>query len=377
MRGAARRRRAPPAGRTSCQPVARGQARGRRGPCAAARTPRTGRAPRNGIVFWVSAEPHVAVVIPCYRARAQVLGVLARIGPEVRTIWLVDDACPEKSGEHVRAQCRDARVRVLVHGTNQGVGGAMVTGYRAALAEGADVLVKLDADGQMDPALIPRLVRPVLAGEADYAKGNRFFELEPLRAMPRVRLLGNSVLSFLSKLSTGYWNLFDPTNGFTALHASVAELVPLDKLARRFFFESDLLFRLGTLRAVVVDVPVPVVYGDEHSNLVVRRAVGEFALQHAANTLKRLAYTYYLRDFNFASIELPCGLALLAFGVVFGAVKWSAGLALGVATPSGTVMLAAMPVLVGLQLVLGFLSFDVHATPQRVLHTRLGPRGQG
>lgn len=318
-------------------------------------------------------EPEIAVVVPCYRARAQVLGVLARIGPECRAIFVVDDACPEESGKWVEAQCRDPRVRVLYHPENRGVGGATITGYRAALAAGAEILVKLDADGQMDPALIPTLVAPIRVGEADYAKGNRFFELDGLGAMPGVRLFGNSMLSFLSKLSSGYWEIFDPTNGFTALHAAVARHLPWDKVAQRYFFESDLLFRLGALRAVVADVPMRAVYGDERSSLSVRRALPEFAWKHARNTLKRIAYRYYLRDFNFASLELVLGTLLALGGTAFGLARWWASARAGVLTGSGTVMLAALPVLLGVQLLLGFLSYDMQSTPRQVIHRRLAP----
>lgn len=317
--------------------------------------------------------PEIAVVIPCYRVGAPLLDVLARIGPECTTIWVVDDACPEGSGKLVQERCGDPRVRVLFHSENQGVGGATLTGYHAALADGADLLVKLDADGQMDPALIPTLVAPILLGEADYTKGNRFFDLEGLRAMPFVRLVGNSALSFLSKLSTGYWELFDPTNGFTALHAAVARRLPVSKISRRYFFESDLLFRLGTLRAVVADVPMAAVYGQEQSSLEVRRVLFEFAWKNLVNTLKRLFYGYYLRDFSFASLELVLGGVLVTGGAWFGLAQWWAGSRAGTASTSGTVMLAALPVLLGVQLVLGFLSFDMHNTPRHVIHRRLEP----
>lgn len=315
----------------------------------------------------------IAVVVPCHRARAQVLDVLARVGPECAAVYVVDDACPEKSGEHVRAACSDPRVRVLFHAENQGVGAATLTGYRAALAEGADVLVKLDADGQMDPALIPTLVAPILLSEADYAKGNRFYDLEGLGAMPRVRLLGNAALSFLNKLSSGYWDVFDPTNGFTALHAAVARRLPFEKLARRYFFESDLLFRLGTLRAVVADVPMPARYGDEASGLSVRRALLEFAWKHVVNTAKRIFYGYYLRDFSFASLELVLGTLLVAGGASFGLWKWSEKSVMNEFASSGQVMLAALPVLLGVQLVLGFLAHDMHNSPRQVIHRRLAP----
>ncbi len=309
----------------------------------------------------------IAVVIPCYRVRDRVLDVIGRIGPECDAVYVVDDACPERTGDHVRERCRDPRVRVIQHETNQGVGGATLTGYRAALEDGATVLVKLDGDGQMDPARIPRLVAPILAGRADYAKGNRFHDLDTLLRMPRVRLVGNSILSFVTKLSSGYWNVIDPTNGFTALSAVVARLLPFDKLSRRFFFESDLLFRLGVVRAVVQDVPMPAVYGDEPSALAPGRVAGEFVVGHAVNTVKRIFYSYYLRNFNIASIEIVAGLASLAFGSFIGLRHWWASYATATPATSGTVMLAALPVIVGVQLVLAFLSYDLQNVPKEPL----------
>ena len=162
------------------------------------------------------------MVIPCYRVGGQVLDVIARIGPEVGRIFVVDDACPEHTGDLVERQCADARVRVVRHAENQGVGGAMLTGYRAALAAGADIVVKVDGDGQMDPALIPRFIAAAASqGQADYTKGNRFYDLESLRTMPRVRLFGNAMLSLVNKISSGYWDVMDPTNGYTAIHRTV------------------------------------------------------------------------------------------------------------------------------------------------------------
>lgn len=314
----------------------------------------------------------LAAVIPCFRVKRHILGVLAAIPASVDRVYVVDDACPEGSGSAVEDGSRDPRVVVLRHECNQGVGGATLTGYRAALADGATIVVRLDGDGQMDPALIPRLVRPIEDGEADYAKGNRFFELESLAAMPRLRLAGNSILSFASKLSSGYWNVMDPTNGFTAIHAEVLRRLPLDKLARGYFFESDLLFRLGTIRAVVIDVPMPARYGDEQSSLAPSRVAGEFAWKHLSNTAKRLFYSYYLRGFNIASIEIALGLPLVGFGAWIGVTRWIDGWRNNVPATSGTVMLAALPVLVGIQLVLAFLSYDLANVPRDVLHRRLG-----
>jgi glycosyltransferase involved in cell wall biosynthesis len=313
----------------------------------------------------------IAVVIPCHRVKDQILAVLASIGPECNAIYVVDDACPENTGDFVEREVTDPRVRVVRNPCNLGVGGATLAGYAAALEDGADVIVKCDGDGQMDPAMIPRLVRPILAGEADYTKGNRFYDLAGLERMPKLRLLGNSLLSFVTKLSSGYWNVFDPTNGFTAIHAAVARALPVDKIAHDFFFESDMLFRLGTLRAVVCDVPMPVRYGDESSNLSVARVALPFAWQHARNTVKRIFYGYYLRNFNIASIEILVGLALIAFGSWFGVTRWLEGSRSNVPQTSGTVMVAALPVLVGIQLVLAALSYDLQNVPRDVMHRRL------
>lgn len=310
----------------------------------------------------------IAVVIPAFRVSRHVLDVLAGIGPEAWRVYVVDDACPDGSGDLVQARCADPRVRVLRHTANGGVGAAVVTGYRAALADGADILVKIDGDGQMDPALLADFVAPIAAGRADYTKGNRFFNLEDLAGMPRARLVGNAGLSFLSKLSSGYWDVFDPTNGYTAIHAAVARALPLDKLSARYFFETDMLFRLNTLRAVVWDVPMRARYGDEVSNLSVWRSVGEFAAKHLRNFGKRIFYNYYLRDVSIASVELPLGLAMAAFGTVYGGYHWIHSASQGVATPAGTVMVAALPILVGLQLLLAFINYDIASVPRRTLH---------
>lgn len=317
------------------------------------------------------AQRSIAVVIPCYRVREKILDVLSRIGAEVTHVFVVDDACPDRSGDFVEENCDDARVVVLRNPENQGVGGAVLTGYRAAIEAEAEVIVKLDGDGQMDPGLIPTLVAPILAGEADYTKGNRFFDLEGLKAMPGVRLVGNSVLTLINKASSGYWNINDPTNGFTAVHTELARRIPFDKLHRRYFFESDMLFRIGTLRGVVVDVPMAAFYADETSHLVPHRIVGLFLRKHLSNGFKRLFYSYALRDFNAASVEIIAGTTLMAFGGLFGITQWLEGSRANARSSSGTVMIAALPVILGVQLVLAFLNYDVQNVPRDVLHRRL------
>jgi glycosyltransferase involved in cell wall biosynthesis len=323
------------------------------------------------------SAPRIAVVIPAFRETQHVLDVLGRCGDEVARIYVVDDGCPDGTGRHVESHCRDPRVRVLFHRENRGVGAATVTGYLRALADGADVLVKVDGDGQMDPAMIPRLVAPILRGEADYVKGNRFHRLDGLRAMPLHRLFGNAVLSFVSKISTGYWNIFDPTNGFTALHAAVARDLPLERVSPRFFFESDMLFHLNTVQAAVMDVPMSATYGDERSSLNSLWAVLEFSVKHLGNAVRRVFYNYYLRNFNVASLQILAGTVMVAFGTVFGAVQWIRSERTGELATTGTVMLAALPILVGVQLLLAFASYDMSNVPTRPIHPRLPSPRQG
>jgi len=322
------------------------------------------------------ASSHIAVVIPCYRVRSQILGVLAHVPFFVERIYVVDDRCPENSGQLVREECLDARVTVIVNPENLGVGGAVMAGYRQAISDGAKVIVKVDGDGQMDPALIPAFVDPILRGQADYTKGNRFFDLRYISRMPTIRLFGNAVLSFMTKVSTGYWNVFDPTNGYTAIHADVASHLPFDKISSRYFFETDILFRLGTFRAVVADVAMDARYGDEKSSLRISKILGEFTWKHLRNSFKRVIYNYYLRDVSLASLELPIGLIFLVSGSIVGLHRWIESYFYGHVATAGSVMLFGLQIIVGLQLLLSFIGYDIATIPVRVLHESLSPASE-
>ena len=309
----------------------------------------------------------IAVTITSYKVRAHVLDVIARIPPKVQRIYVVDDKCPQHSGELVEEQCRDPRVRVIFHEENQGVGGAVSSGYRAAIEEGMDIVVKVDGDGQMDPALIPHFTGPIERGRADYTKGNRFYRPESLKGMPPIRLFGNAALSFINKLSTGYWSIMDPTNGYTAIHTSVLREMPLHKLEKRYFFETDMLYHLNTMRAVVHDVPMDAVYADEESSLKVSKVLPEFMVKHVNRFFKRYVYLYLLRDFNIGSLYSLLGVVLCGLGVVFGGWAWLRSLTTGQPATSGTVMLAALPLIIGIQFLIAFLHHDVERVPSQPL----------
>jgi glycosyltransferase involved in cell wall biosynthesis len=310
----------------------------------------------------------IAVVIPCFRVRDRILDVLRGIGKEIANIYVIDDACPENSGQYVKQHCSDPRVTVVQHKSNQGVGGATITGYQYALEAGAAIIVKMDGDGQMDASNISDLVEPLLMGKADYSKGNRFSRLEDLKGMPVLRLLGNSLLSFMSKFSSGYWTVLDPTNGFTAIHANVVSILPVEKLSKRFFFESDMLFRLNLIKAVVVDVPMRSRYLGEPSNLRIRKVGFEFLLKHATNLMKRLIYSYFLHGTNIGSFQLLLGVPLFFGGAIFGLWSWAAAYGSGLTATSGTVMLAALPMIIGVQFLIAFMAYEIQAVPNQPIH---------
>ncbi len=313
----------------------------------------------------------IAVVIPAYKVKNQVIGVISSIGPEVQKIFVVDDACPEKSGAWAQSQIQDPRLEVLFQQKNSGVGGATLRGFVAAQQQGFSIAVKIDGDGQMDPTLIPQLVQPLLEGKADLTKGNRFYSPRALTGMPFLRLLGNAGLSILAKITTGYWTIMDPTNGFLALHTALLPLLETSRISPRYFFENDLLFRLGLVRAVVVDVPMDAHYADEQSNLSIMHSLISFPGKFFVRFFKRIFYRYFLRDFNIASILMVKGVVLLAAGTIFGLYHWIQSTKTGVVASSGTVMLSALPVLVGFQMLTFALLYDVLMVPKDPLHKYL------
>lgn len=324
----------------------------------------------------VSVSPSVAAVVPCYRETAHIEGVLASIGPEVQRIYVVDDACPDGTGDWVAERVADPRVEVIRHKTNKGVGGATISGYRRALADGHHIAVKLDGDGQMDGALISGLIAPIIEGRADYVKGNRFHAVHGFSAMPGSRIFGNLVLSVMSKFSSGYWNIFDPTNGFTAIHFSALKCLPLDEIDEGYYFESDMLFRLGMARAVVRDFPMTARYGEEKSGIRIPKVVPMFILKHMNNAWKRLILTYFIRETNIATLELILGKLLILFGILFGAANWIDGSLTGVPATAGTVILAALPIILGSQLIIAFLNFDTRNVPDEPLQQMERDQGE-
>lgn len=313
----------------------------------------------------------VAIIIPCYRVERHIADVITSIPAHYKLIVCVDDGSPDNTGEAIRS-LGDKRVRLIAHDKNRGVGAATKTGYSEALRLGAEVCVKMDGDGQMSAEDLDGLVAPLLEGAADYAKGNRLVNLRALRQMPRRRLFGNALLSFASKMASGYWNMLDVTNGFTAIRADVLRSLDLTSAADRYFFETSMLIELNIRRAVIVDVEMPARYGDEESSLHIGRVARTFPGLLLRGLLRRFYWRYLIEDFGVVTICVLLGTPLLLFGVIFGAVHWIESIRTGVFASTGTVILATLPIILGFQLLLVSVLLDVLSSPTLKRHREHG-----
>lgn len=311
----------------------------------------------------MNSTTRTAAVMPCYRTSTQAVKLAQKCLQFVDLVICVDDSCPQHTGTKISAANLGPQVVVLKHSTNQGVGGATKTGISFALAHGYNIIIKLDSDGQMNPENIPRLIKPLLTGKAQLCKGNRFTNLESMSGMPTLRLIGNIGLGFLTKLSTGYWELFDPTNGFIALSADTAQLVRLDKTDDRYFFETDLLFRCGLADIVICEIAMPSSYNGEISSLRPERELIRFSRKHLQILAKRIFYQYFLLDFNPGSIELVGGLCAATLSLVIALKSIFNNINYNQATPAGTQTLFLALTFIAVQLLLGFVSYDAATRP--------------
>lgn len=318
----------------------------------------------------------IGVVVPAYRVAEQIERVIRGIPDFVRSIIVVEDASPDDTAERVAA-IDDPRVTLIRHSRNQGVGATMASGFSEAIKQNLDIVVKMDGDDQMDPAQLPRLLAPLLENRADMTKGNRYHDLRALRRMPRRRIIGNASLTFLVKQASGYWNMFDPTNGYFAIRTDVLRRLNLDKLPKRYFFESGFLIHLGVLSAVIKDVPIAARYGDEESSLSIARTLVEFPPRLLWGLIRRLFWRYFVYDFTAVSVLLLLGFPALLWGIWLGFEALEKMRVTGQPASAGTVMLAAMPIILGFQMILQAVVVDIANVPTEPLSPRLNPRTEG
>jgi len=306
----------------------------------------------------------IFVVIPAYLCENSIAEVINRIPRFVFAIIVVDDASPDNQKNVIRKIMKsDKRIKLLSHQCNQGVGGATMTGYKYAIKNGADYIVKMDGDGQMDPDYVIPLLDPLLKNKADYVKGNRYLYLRQISKMPLVRRIGNFSFSILAKMASGYWNIFDFTNGFTAINSKMIRHLDMSKINKRFFFETSLLIELGLEKALVSDIYVPTIYKNEKSNLSEMDSFIRFPFLLFRATLRRIFIQYIIRDFNVTTLFLITGILSTLFGLIFGLSHWWISIRSGIPTTTGGVMVAFLPFFLGIQFLLQFLILDINNAP--------------
>jgi len=309
-----------------------------------------------------------SVVIPAYRCETTIAGVIDHIPEWIDHVIVVDDSSPDSTSSIVKeVMKRDDRVHLIQHSRNQGVGGAVLSGYREAVNLGSDIVIKMDSDDQMDPACLTQLIKPIQRREADYTKGNRFLRKGEIRTMPSLRRVGNLGLSFLTKLASGYWNIFDASNGYTAISTEVIRLLDPAEIDKRYFFETSMLIELGICGAVVRDIYIPVRYGAGTSSLSEWRTLVEFPPKLLRGLVRRVIMRYYMHDFTAVALFLTSGMALTLFGLIWGIAEWIRFSSLGVAAPTGTIMIAVLPLILGVQLLLQAIVMDIQNVPKEVL----------
>jgi glycosyltransferase involved in cell wall biosynthesis len=305
----------------------------------------------------------ICVVVPAYNVESHIQDVLKTIPAFVDRIVVVDDCGTDRTSA-VLSCVNDGRVVLLKHERNQGVGGAMITGFRHALAEGMDLIVKMDGDGQMDPDYLPALVDPLVEQGYAYSKGNRFLDNKKLRDMPALRLIGNYGLTFLTKLSSGSWHVFDPQNGYVSIKNDALAMIDLDHLAKRYFFENDMLVHLNILGFRVKDVPIPAQYGHEQSSMRVSSVLFTFPWYLFKRFWYRVYQKHILRNFSPIALLWVSGIPLFVWGFLFGAFTWMKSSLLGQVATTGTVMLSVLPLLMGFQLILQAIILEIQESPK-------------
>ncbi len=297
----------------------------------------------------------VGVVIPAYKVASAIGDVIRAVPVFVNIIIIVDDACPQASGA-VAAQVGDPRVVVLNHPQNRGVGAAFKTGALKAVEFGCTIIVKVDGDGQMDPAAIPALLYPVIDGRVACAKANRLLYAGGWRQIPSARRLGILALSFLTKLASGHWRSSDPTNGFFAIRSDVFTSLDARRISDRFFFEISLVVELGAQGYAVADLPMRPSYENTESSLSPLHALVTFPGLLLLYGLRRMFLRHVWFDFTPTALLGISGSILIAWSITFGTYHWRLSAHTGVAATAGTVMLAALPFLLGTNLLVsGFV----------------------
>jgi glycosyltransferase involved in cell wall biosynthesis len=304
----------------------------------------------------------IAVSIPAYNEEKLIARTITTLPDFVDIAVVVDDCSADRTSEVVR-ELNDPRVILLRNEENHGIGYTVIRGYKRAMEEGADILTHMPGDAQCDPAYLHALIDAVLDGECDYAKANRFFHSDALKAMPAFRRFGNIMISIFTKFATGYYSISDSQNSYSAIHSDVLKRVDLDDISPRYEYENSSLLHFSLANIRVKDVPVPAIYGDEESGINMAPFLMRAFRVMIKGFFRRIWEKYVLFSFHPIALFLFFGTVLVAWGMAFGA--WVAIDSLGEDTATtGTVMLAVLPFLTGFQLVLSAIVLDIQNEPK-------------
>lgn len=308
----------------------------------------------------------IAVVIPYFNAASHIVSVVEKLPEYIDGVIIVNDKSPDVLPLKGIQESIHLAIELIVVDleVNLGVGGATKKGFQLAIEKGFDIVVKIDADDQMDTSYLPKMIQPLLENKAQVSKGNRFKRTKELKKMPLVRRIGNLGISFLAKIATGYWNNFDPTNGFLAIKTSALKDVDFENLSNRYFFETSLLSEFYFNGIKIKDIAMPSIYADEESSMNVWKMPFVFSFNLLKLFVKRILKSYFLYDFNIGSVYLIFGNFLFFFGLLFGAVNWYYYAKINTATPTGTIMLATISLILGFQLLLQFIQYDIFNAPK-------------
>lgn len=308
----------------------------------------------------------IAVAIPYYNAANQIEKVIASLPDFIDTIIIINDNSSEPLPlEIIKKKCDEKTQLVFLENEiNLGVGGATQKGFQYAIGQGFDIVIKVDADNQMDTSYLEKMLKPIINGKVKMTKGNRFRDTKAIKNMPIVRRIGNLALSFLTKAATGYWNNFDPTNGFIAIKVSVLKKIDFSNLSNRYFFETSLIAELYFTGAKIKDIAMPPIYGDEKSNMKVWKMPVIFLISLIKILFKRIIKKYFLFDFNIGSLYILFGMPLFLFGVFFGLYEWWFYASQNIFAPTGTIMIVSLSIIIGFQLVLQAIQYDIFNAPK-------------
>lgn len=314
-------------------------------------------------------QKSIAVVIPAHDEEKLIGETISGIPDFVDRIIVVDDRSSDGTAAVVEA-LDDHRVELIRHGRNEGVGAAIVTGYKRARDEGIEVTAVMAGDNQMDPADLQTLVEPVARGEVDYAKANRLFTGQAWDLIPRTRYLGNAVLSLLTKVASGYWHVADSQTGYTAISLEYLRLLDLDRIYRGYGMPNDMLVHLNIWNARVRDFPSRPIYNvGERSGIRLRKVVPRISWLLLKGFFFRMREKYVIRDFHPLVFFYFLGFLMTTFGLVLGIVEVVLRL-MGNAITTPTIVLVALLLISGSQFMLFAMWFDMESNKD------LGGRGR-